>query len=193
MGAISRYISDMIPYMIITVPVYLIARFIFLKTKKIKVNWYHETALLLFVLFTAGLLSQTVIPKLEFGVNGFGIVKSGIHGTNLIPFRFLFDTYNEVFVNGNFNYFLINFLGNIIMFLPFGFFIPLLWNISDKKTIAIGFCSSLFIEFCQLFLTRGTDIDDLILNTVGTILGLFLYRLLHKKFKNSMSRFCCRK
>ena len=35
MGAISRYISDMIPYMIITVPVYLIARFIFLKTKKI--------------------------------------------------------------------------------------------------------------------------------------------------------------
>ena len=64
-------------------------------------------------------------------------------------------------------YFLINFLGNIIMFMPFGLFIPYLWGISGKKTILIGFSSSLFIEFCQLFLSRGTDVDDLILNTLG--------------------------
>lgn len=75
------------------------------------------------------------------------------------------------------------------MFMPFGFLIPLLWNVSDKKVIVIGFCSSLFIEFCQLFLARGTDVDDLILNTTGTILGLLLYKMLYKKSKKIMVKF----
>ena len=80
------------------------------------VNWYHEITLFLFVIFIVGLASQTVIPKIEFGVDGFGIVQNGIHNTNLIPFKVLTETYNEVFVNGNVNYFIINFLGNIILF-----------------------------------------------------------------------------
>ena len=75
------------------------------------------------------------------------------------------------------------------MFMPFGFLIPLLWNVSNKKVIVIGFCSSLFIEFCQLFLARGTDVDDLILNTTGTILGLLLYKMLYKKSKKIMVKF----
>ena len=116
-------------------------------------------------------------------------MKSGIHETNLIPFKVIVETYNEVFVNGYFNYFLINFLGNIIMFMPIGFFIPLLWNVSNKKVVIIGFCFSLFIEICQLFLTRGTDVDDLMLNTIGVILGLLLYRLLYKKFKSFLVKF----
>jgi len=166
MSAIIGYILNMIPYMIITIPIYSIVRVIVFKTKKKKFNWYHETALILFVLFIVGLTSQTIIPKFEFGVSGFRIINTGVHETNLIPFKVLFETYKEVFVNGYVNYFLINFLGNIIMFMPFGFVIPLLWNVSNKKVIAIGLSSSLFIEFCQLFLTRGTDIDDLILNTM---------------------------
>ena len=184
MRAIIGYVVNMIPYMIITVPIYLIIRFILLNKNKSKVNWYREIALFIFVLFIVGLSSQTIIPKFENGVNGFSIVKSGIHETNLIPFKVIVETYNEVFVNGYFNYFLINFLGNIIMFMPIGFFIPLLWNVSNKKVVIIGFCFSLFIEICQLFLTRGTDVDDLMLNTIGVILGLLLYRLLYKKFKS---------
>ena len=189
MRTIIGYILNMIPYMIITIPIYLIVRFIIFKTKMKNVNWYHEITLIIFVLFIVGLTSQTIIPKFESGVNGFGIVKSGVHETNLIPFKVLFETYNEVFVNGYINYFLINFLGNIIMFMPFGFLIPLLWNVSNKKVIVIGFCSSLFIEFCQLFLARGTDVDDLILNTTGTILGLLLYKMLYKKSKKIMVKF----
>ena len=75
------------------------------------------------------------------------------------------------------------------MFMPIGFFIPLLWKVSNRKVIIIGFGSSLFIEICQLFLTRGTDVDDLILNTIGTILGLLLYRFLYKKFKDWIIKF----
>jgi len=179
----------MIPYMMLAAPVYLTARIIFVKSKKIKVNWYREIALFAFVIFSAGLSSQTVIPKFEIGVNGFNIVKSGIHETNLIPFKVLFQTYNEVFVNGYINYFLINFLGNIILFIPFGLFIPLLWKTSNKKTLFIGFCSSLFIEICQLFLARGTDVDDLILNTTGVLLGLIIYKFLKKHFKSFVEKF----
>lgn len=179
----------MIPYMILTIPIYLIVRFIFFKSKNRKVNWYHEVVLFLFVIFIGGLASQTIIPKFELRIEGFKIVKSRIHETNLIPFKVLFETYKEVFVNGHINYFLINFLGNIIIFIPFGFIIPLLWNVSNTKVIIIGFCSSLFIEICQLFLARGTDIDDLMLNTFGVIIGLLIYKLLIRKNKQFINKF----
>lgn len=190
MNAISNYIVNMIPYMIIAVPIYLIIRFLMLRKSSRKFNLYHEIALLIFVIFIVGLASQTVIPKIELGINGnINILKNGKHGINLLPLKVLFETYREVFINLNINYFIINFLGNIIMFMPIGFFIPLLWEIPDKKIIIVGFLFSLFIEVCQLFLNRGTDVDDLILNTLGTILGLLVYKFLYKKFKNLIIRF----
>lgn len=190
MNAISNYIVNMIPYMVIAVPIYLIVRFLMLRKSSRKFNLYHEIALLIFVIFVVGLASQTVIPKIELGINGnINILKNGKHGINLLPLKVLFETYREVFINLNINYFIINFLGNIIMFMPIGFFIPLLWEIPDKKIIIVGFLFSLFIEVCQLFLNRGTDVDDLILNTLGTILGLLVYKFLYKKFKNLIIRF----
>lgn len=45
-------------------------------------------------------------------------------------------------------------------------------------TIRTGFCFSLLIETDQLFNRRATDIDDLIMNTLGTALGFLIYRLL---------------
>ena len=164
MSAIIRYVINMIPYMMIAVPIYLIGRLVFCKTKKVKTNWFHEITLFAFVIFLVGLASQTIIPKFETGVNGFNIVQSGIHKTNLIPFKVLFETYQEVFVNGYINYFLINFLGNIILFIPFGLIIPLLWKTSIKQTILIGFSSSLFIEICQLFF--GNVCSDILAGTV---------------------------
>lgn len=190
MNAISNYIVNMIPYMVIAVPIYLIIRFLMLRKSSRKFNLYHEIALLIFVIFIVGLASQTVIPKIELGINGnINILKNGKHGINLLPLKVLFETYRKVFINLNINYFIINFLGNIIMFMPIGFFIPLLWEIPDKKIIIVGFLFSLFIEVCQLFLNRGTDVDDLILNTLGTILGLLVYKFLYKKFKNLIIRF----
>lgn len=190
MNAISNYIVNMIPYMVIAVPIYLIVRFLMLRKSSRKFNLYHEIALLIFVIFIVGLASQIVIPKIELGINGnINILKNGTHGINLLPLKVLFETYREVFINLNINYFIINFLGNIIMFMPIGFFIPLLCEIPDKKIIIVGFLFSLFIEVCQLFLNRGTDVDDLILNTLGTILGLLVYKFLYKKFKNLIIRF----
>ena len=189
MNAIISYIVKMSPYMLIAIPIYLIFRIIFLKTKKIGINWYHEAALLVFVVFIVGLASQTVIPQLEINENGISIIQNRVHKTNLIPFKVLSETYTEVFVNGYVNYFIINFLGNIVMFAPFGLFIPLLWRASYKTAVLTGFCSSLFIETCQLFLARGTDVDDLLLNTLGAFVGVLIYKLLYRLCKPLTDKF----
>jgi glycopeptide antibiotics resistance protein len=189
MNAILNYVLSMLPYMIAASPIYLLARVIFVKVKQKKANRYHEAALFFLAVFAVGLASQTVLPSFEINANGFHLIQKGVHKTNIIPLTVLFETYREVFVNGNIHYFLINFLGNLVMFLPFGFLVPLLWNLSGKKTLLIGFFCSLFIECCQLFLARGTDVDDLILNTAGTALGLLLYRYFENKCISVLEKF----
>ena len=71
---------------------------------------------------------------------------------------------------------------NIIMFMPLGFLLPLIWkNFRNAwKVIFMGFGLSLGIEFLQLFSLRATDIDDLIMNTIGTVLGYLIWALFHK-------------
>ncbi len=170
---------NMLPYMLIAAPLYILARLIYVKCRHQAVQWPKEIAMLLFVLFTVGLASQTLIPKFEFGVNGLSIVQDGAHRTNLIPFKVFYDTVVEVFVHRNLSYFLINFLGNIMIFMPFGFFLPLLWQTSRTTTILIGAGASLVIELGQLFLARGTDIDDLLLNTLGVFLGWLVFHVFH--------------
>lgn len=62
---------------------------------------------------------------------------------------------------------------NIIMFAPFGFLLPMLWKEyrSLRKVALAGFLLSLFIEILQIFTFRLTDVDDLITNTAGTVIG----------------------
>lgn len=190
MGASNVSIENMLFYMIAVLPAYLILRLILLTVRNTKINWYHEAALLLLVLFAAGTVSQTILPDVALGAD----VQTGVHKTNLIPFRIIWTTYQKAVANGTPHTFLFNFFGNLLLFLPVGFFLPLLWHLKGKTVILIGFLSSLSIEICQLFLTRYSDIDDVILNTVGVILGLLIFRLLNllcikttEKFKNHPS------
>ena len=74
---------------------------------------------------------------------------------------------------------------NIIFFMPFGFLLPTLWNKFRKfiPTVFAGIIFSLIIEVGQLFTIRATDVDDLIMNTLGTILGFILFKILSIIFK----------
>lgn len=54
-----------------------------------------------------------------------------------------------------------------------------------------GFLTSLSIETIQLFIDRGTDLDDLILNTVGASGGYLLYRLLRAAVPGFATKFTC--
>ena len=188
MRTIIQYIINMIPYMIISIPFYIIIKVLILKKSQHKTNWYHEISLFVFFIYLVGLASQTIIPKIEFGVTGIGIVKGGVHTFNLIPFRAAFDAYTEL-QHSNLNALIINLLGNILLFVPIGFMTLLLWRISKRKALVIGFSISLFIEICQFFFPRGTDIDDLILNTLGTFVGVILYSLISKIASNKLDKF----
>lgn len=179
MTRILQYLLNMLPYMLCALPVILLwrgIRLLELRRKGNAANFWHEAGLLFFLLFLVGLASQTVIPKLELSDGTVRILSSGVSGINLIPFRVFYDTYCEVFIQGNYQYLLINFLGNLIMFMPIGFFVPLLWNRKSLGTAALaGFCCSLFIELAQIPQPRGTDVDDLWLNTLGTVLGWLVF------------------
>ena len=76
---------------------------------------------------------------------------------------------------------------NIIMFLPLGFLIPLIWKRyrNPLKIFMIGFGFSLSIELCQLFNRRNTDIDDLMMNTLGALVGYCCWKVFSLIFRNA--------
>ena len=68
---------------------------------------------------------------------------------------------------------------NIVLFLPLGFLLPFLWEKYHalRHALVFGFLLSLLVETSQLLNIRSTDVDDLLLNTLGTALGWLLFRL----------------
>lgn len=85
---------------------------------------------------------------------------------------------------------LLNIVGNILAFVPFGIFVPLL---SDGKCQFVAvffstFCMTLSIELLQLITKVGTfDVDDILLNCVGGVLGYCLYAVA-RAFRNRLKR-----
>lgn len=73
---------------------------------------------------------------------------------------------------------------NVIMFMPLGFLLPLIWEKyrNSLKVLFIGFGFSLSIELGQLFNRRNTDIDDLLMNTLGAIIGYYIWSFLKSRF-----------
>ncbi len=70
-------------------------------------------------------------------------------------------------------------LGNVIAFAPMGFLLPLLFNRIKGvvKVSVISFTISLFFELIQLITNLGIfDVDDMILNTIGSIIGFMVYK-----------------
>ena len=69
---------------------------------------------------------------------------------------------------------------NAIMFAPLGFLLPLIFERYRRwgRTLTAGFLPSLTVELIQLFTFRATDVDDLIMNTLGTLVGFLIAKLI---------------
>lgn len=96
---------------------------------------------------------------------------------NLVPFREILRFINNVQILGT-NAVILNTLGNVVAFIPFGFFITPVWGkkISFKYASLLTFNISLLVEIIQLITKVGTfDVDDIILNTAGGMIGIMLY------------------
>ena len=73
---------------------------------------------------------------------------------------------------------LLNLLGNVLLFVPSGIILPILYRRLDRfgKVLAAGAGMSLCIELLQLpFAVRASDVDDLLLNSLGTALGYGIF------------------
>ena len=79
-----------------------------------------------------------------------------------------------------------NLFGNIIIFIPLAFFLVNIFGVySKRKIILIGFLISFSIELIQFVLRIGVpDIDDIILNVTGVIIGIYLYKILWAALKS---------
>jgi len=105
---------------------------------------------------------------------------------NLIPFKTIFEYLQ--FKHG-FNSTITNLLGNIAVFIPMGFLLPLIHKkfTKLKSIVLISAITTFFIEAMQYIMRVGvSDIDDISLNIFGGVVGFFMYKTLLSA-KTSMS------
>lgn len=149
------------------------------------------------ILCLFGLAAMVLWPGYHFeasdGLWGNLVIHNGRQNwnddMNLIPFRMVAN-YLRAFRAGLFSYAIVQFFGNMGTFLPLGFFPGLLFRgFGAKKTLCFGLGFSLGAECCQFFLGRHCDVDDVILNVTGVMLGYGLCRMV-KKYFPGFSRKC---
>ncbi|HSO57733.1 MAG TPA: VanZ family protein [Paenisporosarcina sp.] len=190
MDSILRYIEDMSFYMVIILPVIIVIRiFQIIKSGK-KTRVFRELGIILFFMFLTGLLSQTILPAVSIQGGSIKLINGDHQAINLEPFRVISETYNAIKYLNLWQPFFINFVGNIVMFIPIGVLLPLLWKRFDRawRTIGTGFLLSVSIELLQLPQMRSSDVDDLWLNTLGASIGYILYKKFLNNFKKSFNR-----
>lgn len=181
---VGYYIRQMCVVILLALPFYLLIRKPWRSWSK------REAALAVFILFMIGLCMLTLgVPWQKPDAmlsRAMDRIRTG-EGINLVPFRSI-GSYFQHYGYGEL--FLVNFLGNIVMFMPWGFGLVLLWkrkqHVRSVLLHALGL--TVIIEFGQLFIGRSVDVDDLILNFLGSCLGAGLYFLL-KRVYPSISEF----
>ena len=190
----TDYIMDLIRIMLTGIPIYLLARFLFLRRRakrlgarsgvkrvKLKYNKLREVFLGLFVVFMMALLvfvwqGEYHSPQMMLRFARRRLITG--EGINLVPFHTIRNYYRAFGVKGDL--FGINIIGNILMFVPWGFGLLLLWKKNRKlwRLVMLSALLPILIETSQLFIGRQVDVDDFILNFTGGILGGFLFWLL---------------
>lgn len=150
-------------------------------------------------------MKKEAITKLRWG----GRVLLGIYLACLIYFMFFSESYGRTMEHREYQYnlvlfqeikrfiryrdvlgpmaVLINVVGNVAVFIPFGFALPLLFEKTQGfvRVMILSFSTSLLAETMQLILRVGCfDVDDLLLNTVGGCIGYLLFAGAHRHWKS---------
>lgn len=151
-------LSGFVPFLV----VFMIARTI-QKRKGVSFSRRHFFAILVFSLYIIGVYYFT----------GAGTIYDGLmyklelrqEQINLIPFSQDID--------------IVAYFLNIVLFIPLGLLSPIIWKKMNKLTniIGIGFFFTMLIEISQLLNNRSTDIDDVILNVLGAVIGFGLFKV----------------
>lgn len=137
-----------------------------------------ENKLVMWVCFLAYLL---LLVYVVFFSPVFGRADQSVYRYNLTLFHEIGRYYGVGIRTGSWNLFWLNVVGNICVFVPWGVFLPKLFEKCRKLPLVLllSFELSLVVEIIQLIMRVGCfDVDDLLLNTIGGILGYLVYKLL---------------
>lgn len=158
-------IIDCLSVEIISIPL------LYFITRKNK-NDLRKLGLIIFMTYIIAVYSVTGVPALPYINFSLDI--------NIVPFIDIMNAPMSAILN-------------IILFIPFGIMVPLLWNqdFHDMfKVVVSSFLFSLSIELLQVLTFRLTDINDLITNTLGSLIGYLIFRFIfyNKKIVNLLNK-----
>ena len=155
----SKIFNNIWPMLVVFIVVTILLRYFYLKNHREKFCFYKEFKQLVAIIYIWLLFEILTMTELN-----------GTSGINITPLseilRYSIGT----------KMFYYNVLGNIIIFIPFGFLFG--EYVNPKKiwpVVITTFITSCVVEFVQLKIGRSFDIDDIILNLFGGIAGYFLY------------------
>lgn len=165
---LEESINNMWPMLTIFLVIIAAVRIAAIRSSGEKLIFHKEFSNLLFIIYI--LLLYELLTRTEMNT---------IRGYNLVPFTEIF----RYKIGSSLFYF--NVVGNIVIFIPFGYFISR--YIKPKRILPIlivSVISSATVEFVQLCIGRSFDVDDIILNAIGAITGFLLYVAINaiKKF-----------
>ena len=159
MTILTESIDNMWPMLTIFLVVIAVVRVAAIKNNNEKLVFYKEFSNLLFIIYI--LLLYELLTRAELNT---------VRGYNLVPFSEMFR-----YEIGSTSFYL-NVVGNIVIFIPFGYLIST--YIKPKRILSIlivSVISSATVEFVQLCIGRSFDVDDIILNSLGAIIGFLIY------------------
>jgi glycopeptide antibiotics resistance protein len=147
------------------------------------------TLIIILCLYLA-ILTKLVLFKyisLHDIINHFNFTYDEYHwrSNNFVPFKTIY--FYLFLAEINLNIRIENLVGNIIGFAPLGFILPLLSRKFQKLAIVMltTFCLSLTFELLQILFEFGSfDVDDLILNTLGGVIGYLPFKIFYLFKKN---------
>lgn len=157
---ITGVLPDVWPVIIIITVISCSLRIGYLIKNKADFCFYKELFTLVFILYVMCLFEVVTLQDNNYGLSNF------------IPFKeiFRYQIGSRLFIK--------NIVGNILLFLPYGYFAS--YYLNNKKlwpTALLTIIVSFTIETVQLKIGRTFDVDDIILNTCGGTIGGFIYSL----------------
>lgn len=205
MTAVIRYFEQVLIVAIPAVLVYLSFtpyRMKALSAMNLRTSLKREVGLVLFVIAIFGILALTLWPTYvwENSPGIWGDLRILIErptwksNLSLVPFTVFANYAKDLFKSPVFFFVtLINFLGNLAIFVPIGLFPAMLFrNATWKRSFIIGLGMSMFIEASQYFLMRNVAVDDIILNTAGASCGYLIYRFIRYRWPDFANSFVCK-
>lgn len=179
-GSVVGLFFQVVPITCLVGVIYAAYRCIKIKKHGISFVWGTEIMRWLFVCYLTGLINLILVPNnlwtyiwfyLRNGYSGCELDPLFSGGVNLVPT--LIKVLTGEFTIGRWVQTML--AGNFLMFVPMGFFLPLVSEKVNKQNILkISIIIPIIVEVIQLIVGRSFDVDDLILNFAGIIVGYFI-------------------